>query len=89
MVPVVIVLTHPLSVKKKHTVLVFDVLSMNSLLTFCWICRSSVCFMRSSLTNLLALIVPAVGDALVLPSVSYALVFFFHHFSSAHSDSVL
>ena len=50
------------------------------------------------LTNLLvlllhavgyALLLPSVGFALVLPAVGYALLLRFHHFSSAHSDSVL
>ena len=50
------------------------------------------------LTNLLvpllhalcyALLLSSVGVAFVLPAVGYALCFFFHHYSSAHSDSVL
>ena len=46
------------------------------------------------LTHLLVFLSPAVCTALVLPAVGHALVlpallFLFHHFSSAHSDSVL
>ena len=41
------------------------------------------------LTNLIVLLLPAVGCALLLPAVGFALLLLFHHVSSAHSDSVL
>ena len=41
------------------------------------------------LTNLLVLRLHAVGTAFLLPAVGYVLLLLFHHFSSAHSDSVL
>ena len=68
--PVVIVLTHLLSVRKLP-VLVFDVFLVSSSLTLCWMCGSSVCFMCSSRSAfgfsqvVLFFLLPAVGDALL------------------------